>query len=81
MLALRRRLGMKVSVADVQRTIVGLQAERQILAPAPRYDGKIFWLGIDEKWVADVMALPAGSSVRHALVSRTSFRGSRGRSL
>ena len=34
-IALRRRLGLKVSVADVQR-IVGLQSERQVLAPGPR---------------------------------------------
>ena len=47
-LALKRRLGMRVSVADVQRTIVGLQSERQILAPGPKYDGNIDSQGIDE---------------------------------
>ena len=52
---------MKDSVADLQRTIVGLQSERQVLAPAPKCDSKIFSLGIDEKWVADVMALLAES--------------------
>ena len=67
-LAPRRCLGMKVSVADVQRTIVGLQPERQFLAPAPEYDGKIYSLGLDEKWVADAVALPAVSSARRALV-------------
>ena len=80
-LALRRRLGMRVSVADVQRTIVGLQSERQLPAPGPKYDGKIYSLGIDEKWVADVMALPAESSVRHALVVQVCFRASCGRGL
>jgi len=71
-LALRRRLGLKVSVADVER-MVELQSERQVLAPPPKYDGKIFSLGIDEKWVADVMVLPAESSVSHVLVVQDVF--------
>ena len=71
-IALKRRLGMNVSVEDVQR-IVGLQSERQILAPPPKYDGKIFSLGIYEKWVADVMVLPADSSVTHVLVVQDVF--------
>ena len=71
-LALKRRLGLNVSVEDVQR-IVGLQSERQVLAPPPRYDGKIFSLGIDQKWVADVMVLPADSSVSHVLVVQDVF--------
>ena len=71
-LALRRRLGLNVSVEDVQR-IVGLQSERQILAPPPKYDGKIFSLGIDEKWVAHVMVLPSDSSVTHVLVVQDVF--------
>ena len=45
-LALKRR-ALNVTVADVQR-VVGLQSERQVLAPPPRYDGKIFSLGIDD---------------------------------
>ena len=46
-LALRRRLGLNVTVSDVQ-CMVGLQSERQALAPPPKCDGKIFSLGIDE---------------------------------
>jgi len=37
-LALKRRLNLNVTVEDVQR-IVGLQSERQFLAPPPRYNG------------------------------------------
>ena len=66
-LALKRRLGFNVSVEEVQR-IVGLQSERQVLAPPPKFEGKVFSLGIDDKWVADIMALPAESSVTHVLV-------------
>ena len=65
--ALRKR-GLRVSDADVQRTIVGLQSERQVVAPPPKYDGKIFSLGLDDKWVADVMVLPAESSIKYWLL-------------
>jgi hypothetical protein len=71
-LALKRRLGMNISVEDVQK-IVGLQSERQVLAPPPKYEGKIFSHGIDEKWVADVMVLPADSSVTNVLVVQDVF--------
>ena len=47
--ALRRELGLNVTVADVQRNLVGLQASRQVLGPPRKYEGKIFSLGIDEK--------------------------------
>ena len=71
--ALRREFGLNVTVADVQRTIVGLQSSRQVLGPPPKYEGKIFSLGIDEKWVADVMVMPAESSVGHVLVAQDVF--------
>ena len=60
---LRSIFGMKISAADVQKNIVGLQSERQ--AKLPKYEGKIYSLGLDERWFADVMVLPAESSVRH----------------
>jgi hypothetical protein len=53
-IALKRRLGFNVSVEEVQR-IVGLQSERQVLAPPPKFEGKVFSLGIDDKWVAVVV--------------------------
>ena len=62
--ALRKR-GMKITDEDVQKNVVGLQGERQLRAPSPRYRGKIFSLRIDEKWVADIMVIPPG---RHALI-------------
>ena len=71
-LALKRRLGFNVSVEDVQR-IVGLPSERQVLAPPPKFEGKCFSLGIDDKWVADVMVLPAESTVTHVLVVQDVF--------
>ena len=71
-LELRER-GMRVTDADVQRAIVGLQSTRQVLAPPPRYDGKIFSLGIDYKWFSDVMTLPSGSSVGHFLMVQDVF--------
>jgi len=37
--ALRRR-GLKVTDADVLRNIVGLQSERQVAAPPPKYYGR-----------------------------------------
>ena len=67
--ALRKR-GLKVTDEDVQKNVVGLQAERQLRAPSPRYRGKIYSLGIDEKWVCDIMAIPPG---RHALLVQDVF--------
>ena len=67
--ALRKR-GMKITDEDVQKNIVGLQGERQLRAPPPRYQGHIFSLGIDEKWVADIMVIPPG---RHALIVQDVF--------
>ena len=46
---------MKISVADVQRNIVGLQSERQVVAKPPKYEGKVYPMGLGEKWFADVM--------------------------
>ena len=54
-----RERGMRVTDADVQRNVVSLQSERQRRANPPKYDGKIFSLGLDDKRVADVMTLPA----------------------
>ena len=57
----------------MRRTIVGLQSERQVRAPPPKYDGNIFSLGLDDTWVADVIALPAECSVRHYLLVQDVF--------
>ena len=70
---LRSTYGMRVTPAEVQRNIVGLQAERQVAARLPKYEGKIFSLGLDERWFADVMVLPAQSSVRQVLVVQDVF--------
>ena len=67
--ALRKR-GLRVTDEDVQKNVVGLQAERQLRAPSPRYTGKIFSPGLDEKWVTDVMVIPPG---RHALIVQDVF--------
>ena len=67
--ALRKR-GLKVTDEDVQKNIVGLQAERQLRAPSPRYRGKIYSLGLDDKWVCDIMVIPPG---RHALIVQDVF--------
>ena len=70
---LRSTFGMKISAADVQKNIVGLYSERHVVAKLPKYEGKIFSLGLDEKWFADVMVLPTESSVRHVLVVQGVF--------
>ena len=67
---LRSTYGMRVTAAEVQKNIVGLQAERQVVARAPKYETNIYSLGLDERWFADVMVLPAQSSVRHVLVAQ-----------
>ena len=51
---LRATFGMTVTPAEVQKSVVGLQSERQVVAPLS--------LGLDEKWVADIMTLPAAPS-------------------
>ena len=42
---LRSTYGMRVTPAEVQRNIVGLQAERQVAARLPKYEGKSILLG------------------------------------
>ena len=42
--ALRKR-GLKVTDEDVQKNVVGLQAERQLRAPPPRYRGENLFIG------------------------------------
>jgi len=49
--ALRKR-GLKVTDEDVQKNVVGLQAERQLRAPSPRYRGRVYSPGIDENGYA-----------------------------
>ena len=48
-LALKRRLGLNVTVADVQR-IVGLQSERQVLAPPPTTARSSAWRSMTNGW-------------------------------
>ena len=43
------------------------------MANTPNYEGKIYSMGLDDKWLADVMVLPAESSVRHGLVAQDVF--------
>ena len=42
---LRSTFGMKISAADVQKNIVGLQSERQVVAKLPNYEDKSYSLG------------------------------------
>ena len=42
---LRSTFGMKITAADVQKNIVGLQSERQVVAKLPNYEGKHLLIG------------------------------------
>ena len=56
--AFRRALALKgtpASLKDVQ-AFVDTKSERQILAPPPKYTGKIVALDIDEFWMADLIS-------------------------
>ena len=63
-----RRRGIKATDEDLE--FVKLQVDRQLRAPPPVYRGKIFSLGLDQKWFADVMVIPPG---RHVLVVQDVF--------
>jgi len=56
--AFRRALALKgftVKLKDVQ-AFVDTKSERQILAPPPKYTGKIVANDIDDRWMADLIA-------------------------
>ena len=67
---LGRPTAAKFSRALRRRGIKATDEDLEFVAPPPVYRGKIFSLGLDQKWAADVMTLPPG---RHALVVQDVF--------